>query len=98
MAQVTIYGPLVTVVLSLRPAPSEKWCPLLNPLGGLPPSPGGLSRLGQVAQPGSRERKDCCGEPILPLARPSSPRHGAIQASWLKLPLLANKRGRSRLQ
>lgn len=24
-AQVTIYGPLVTVGLSLQPAPSEKW-------------------------------------------------------------------------
>ena len=31
VAQVTIYGPLVTVVLSLRPAPSEKWRPLLTP-------------------------------------------------------------------
>lgn len=30
-AQVTIYGPLVIVVLSLWPAPSEKWHPLLNP-------------------------------------------------------------------
>lgn len=30
-AQVTIYGPLVIVVLSLWPAPSEKWHPLQNP-------------------------------------------------------------------
>lgn len=46
VAQVTIYGPLVTVVLSLRPAPSEKWCPLLNPVGGLPPSPRGTEPFG----------------------------------------------------
>lgn len=36
-AQVTIYGPLVTAVLSLRPAPSRNWGPLLNPQAGCPP-------------------------------------------------------------
>lgn len=49
-AQVTIYSPLVTVFLSLWPAPSQKWCPLLSSREGCPLGP---SRLGQVAQLGS---------------------------------------------
>lgn len=60
-AQVTIYGLLVTVVLSLWPAPSEKWYPLLNP-GRVALGP---SRLGQLAQRG-RER--------LQKSHPASPR------------------------
>lgn len=36
-AQVTIYGPLVTAVLSLWTAPSKNWGPLLNPQAGCPP-------------------------------------------------------------
>lgn len=62
--QVTIYGPLVNAVLSLQPAPSKKWCPLLNPRAGCPP---GLGHLGTGGPAG--ERKDCCGEPAPPLAK-----------------------------
>lgn len=60
-AQVTIYGPLVTAVLSPWPAPSKKWCPLLNPREGCPLGP---SRLGTGGP--ARVRKDCCGEPASP--------------------------------
>lgn len=89
MAQVTIYGPLVTAVLSLWPAPSEKWRPLLNP-----PQRAGHNRLGQVAQPGSGEwnRLLCTARPF-PWPDPS-PLAWYTQASRLKLPLLANKTGR----
>lgn len=49
-AQVTIYGPLVIVVLSLWPAPSGNWHPLLNPQRAAYGTP---CRLGQVAQWGT---------------------------------------------
>lgn len=65
-AQVTIYGPLVIVVLSLWPAPSEKWrLPVTESPEGCPWEP---CRLGQVAQWG--ELKTGCSHHLLVLALP----------------------------
>lgn len=62
-AQVTIYGPLVIVVLSLWPAPSEKWHPLLNPQRAAYGTPTIWDRWP------SGELKICCPH-YLPFPRP----------------------------
>lgn len=74
-AQVTIYGPLVTAVLSLWTAPSKNWGPLLNPQAGCPPQDTAV--WGQVAQPGSGKT----AVESTPRPQPNPPRLGVSSPS-----------------
>ena len=91
--QVTIYGPLVTVVLSLRPAPSKNWGPLLKPQAGCPPRtrPFGDRWPSQGAERQLWKARPTCGRIFLsPVSQPAPLRP---QTPQLKPPLLEDRGG-----